>query len=328
MSETTNSKNVRDDEIDLLDIFKRMGNSLGKMFIFLGRWLLISIVFILRNWLPLLVSIVLGGGASYLLRSTSAPIFISEMVLRTNTPPASDYIAHVTRLYYFCRDKNLSALMESLSINEAQARNIIDISVYWIIDRGADGIADNVDYMNKHDVHDTINVRMLDRMNIGVKVKNPQELHLIKKGIIQFIISDSLFQQRNRVRLKQNKELISRLEFDISQLDSLQKIKYFEETQRMNQPGNGQMVFLQEQKTQLIYEDIYDLLERKQSLEASGMLYKDIVTVLSDFSIPGRRKNGTLFYIKKVIPIFLGITFLILLFIHNRKRLKEIFIKY
>jgi hypothetical protein len=328
MSETTNSKNVRDDEIDLLDLFKRLGNSLGKMFLFLGKWLLISIIFILKSWLPLILSILLGVGASYLLKSTSSPIYMSDMVLRTNTPPPLDYITHVNRLHYFCRDENISALMEALSINEAQAKDIIDISAFWIIDCGVDGIADIVDYMNTHDVYDTLNIRMDDRMDIGVKIKNPQELNLIKKGIIQFIISDSLFQQRNRVRLKQNNELISRLEFDISQLDSLQKIKYFEETQRMNQPGSGQLVFLQEQKTQLIYEDIYDLLERKQSLDANGILYKEIVTVLSDFSIPGKRENGTLFYIKKVTPIFLGITFLILILIHNRKKLKEIFNKY
>ncbi len=46
---TTNNKNVRDDEIDLLDLFRRMGRDINPMFNALGTAFLISVVFIVRR---------------------------------------------------------------------------------------------------------------------------------------------------------------------------------------------------------------------------------------------------------------------------------------
>jgi len=142
MSETTNSKNVRDDEIDLLDLFKRMGRGLGNMFTTLGRWFLISLVFLLRNWLPLFVSMVLGVGASYLLKFTSASFYTSDMVLKTNTMTADEMISYINRLHTYCREGNQTALSEAISLKDDKVKNILDISANWIIDKGADGIPD------------------------------------------------------------------------------------------------------------------------------------------------------------------------------------------
>src|SRR5664279_1638737 len=81
---TNNNKNVRDDEIDLLDLFTRMGRALSKMFNALGKAFLITIVFLVRHWLPLALSILAGIIVSYVLRSTSASFFSSDFVLRNN----------------------------------------------------------------------------------------------------------------------------------------------------------------------------------------------------------------------------------------------------
>jgi len=145
---------------------------------------------------------------------------------------------------------------------------------------------------------------------------------------LKFVAYDSLFSQRNRVRIRQNEELQVRISYDLLQLDSLQKIKYFEETQRMSQPGNGQMIFLQEQQTQLVYPEIQGLFERKQQLDADLTLYKDIVTVLSDFSIPAKRQNGGMYYGKVLIPLFFFLTLIILILLKNRKKLTEVYNKY
>lgn len=328
MSESENIKNVRDDEIDLLDLFKRMGKGLGKMFRTLGRWLLISIVFLLRNWLPLLASVIIGVGASYLLKFTSASFYTSDMVLRTNAIQAGDMIPYINRLHIYCKEKNQAALSEAVSLNNDQIKNIIDINAYWIIDKNADGTPDMVDLRESHDVYDTINIRMNDRLNVRVKIIQPQELHNLRDGLLMYIDKDSLFQQRNRVRLRQINEMVARLDYDILQLDSLQKIKYFEETKRLNQTGNSPILLMQEQKTQLVYSDIHGLFERKQNLDSELSLYNDLATILSDFSIPAQRQNGGMYYGKVVIPSVFVLTLIILIILHNRKKLKDIFEKY
>jgi hypothetical protein len=128
--------------------------------------------------------------------------------------------------------------------------------------------------------------------------------------------------------MRQNHELLARLNFDILQLDSLQKVKYFEETRNIKPITGGQIVFLQEQKTQLVYTDIQSLFARKQLLESERDLYSGIVTVLSDFSMPTGRENGTMFYGKKVIPFFFFLTLIVLIIFANRKKLFELYKKY
>jgi hypothetical protein len=346
MSENASIKNARNDEIDLLDLFRRMGRTINRWVKAMGRAFLISAVFLLRRWLPLGLSMVLGVGASYLLKMTSPSFYTSDLILRNNTVDPviikntenidlsnstisnADMISFINRLRTYCKQRNITALANAISISEQQAMNILDISAFWIIDMGYDRIPDYIDYKNKYDVYDTINGRMYDRVDIRVKINSPQELITVRNGIITFINNDSLFQQRNRLRLRQNLELLTRLDNDILQLDSLQKVKYFEETRNRQPLTGGQMIFLQEQKTQLVYNDIYTLYSRKQVIESERVLYNGIVTVLSDFPVPSRRDNGGMYYGKVVIPSFFFLTLLILIILANRKKLEEIFEKY
>jgi hypothetical protein len=340
MSEITTNKNVRDDEIDLLDLFKRMGRTLNRWGMALGKAFLISVVYILKRWLPLGLSVVTGIGISYLLKTSSASFYTSDLVfrnnlalmdkktLRDNSGTTSEIISKINKLHTFCSENNQAGLSLALSMKAGSVRDISDISAYWIIDQSRDGIPDYVDYKGNYSLSDTNNIRMQDRFDIRVKINSPQDLNLVRDGIIWFIESDSLYQQRNRVRLSQNHDLLTRLNYDILQLDSLQKVKYFEETRNMKPNNGGQIVFLQEQKTQLVYGDIYSLYTKKQYLESERDLYKGVVTVLSDFSLPTRRDNGAMYYGKQVIPAVFLITLLILIILSNRKKLEEVYKKY
>jgi hypothetical protein len=337
---TTPDKNVRDDEIDLLDLFRRMGRTLNRWGNALGRAFLISVVFMLRRWLPLGLSIIAGIGASYMLKNTSASSYTSDMVLRNNlaqmdnikqrdnSGTTSEIISKIEKLHFICSENNLAGLSNALSIRSESVKNISDINAFWIIDNSKDGIPDYVDYKGSHRATDTTNIRMQDRLDIRVKVNTPQDLNLVRDGIVKFIESDSLYQQRNRVRLRQNRELLLRYDYDILQLDSLQKVKYFEETRNVKPASGGQIVFMQEQKTQLVYGDILSLYTRKQELESERDLYKSIVTIISDFSSPTRRENGATYYGKSMIPGFFLLTLFILILLANQSRLKEIYKKY
>jgi hypothetical protein len=329
MSEnTSNNKDIRNDEIDLLDLFRSIGRTLRRWGNALVKALLISIVFMVRRWIPLGISIIAGVGISYFTRTASESFYTSDIVFRTNIEYADEIIAYLNRLNTYCVQENKIALAEAISLKPEQVRNIGDISAYWIIDNGNDEIPDFVDYNNSHSVYDTTNVRMKDRLSVRVQINSPQELSRVREGMISYINSNPLFQQRNALRLQQNEEILTRLKYDISQLDSLQKLKYFEETQNMGSRTNGQMVFLQEQKTQLLYPDIYKLYEKKQKMEQDQMIYKDIVTVLSDFTIPAKRVNGGTYYAKIFIPLSFGITLLILIILANKRKLNEVYHKY
>ena len=341
MSEnTTSNRKVRDDEIDLLELFRRMGTTINRWAKALGKALLISVVFLVKRWLPLALSLAAGIGLSYFLKTTSTSFYTSDMVIRNNlvqmdkklirdeSGTTSELISKINKLQSFCSEGNSEALSAAISMKTESVKNISDISAFWIIDLSKDGIPDYVDYKGNHNVYDTSNIRMQDRIDIRVKINSPQDLNLVRDGIISFLEHDSLYQRRNRVRLVQNHDLLSRLNTDIAQLDSLQKVKYFEETRNMKPNSGGQIVFMQEQKTQLVYNDIYFLYKKKQLLESERDLYKGVVTVISDFSLPAKRDNGAMYYGKQVIPLVFLVTLFVLIILANKKRLKDVYRKY
>jgi hypothetical protein len=333
-----NNKNVRDDEIDLLDLFRRMGRTLSRWANGLGKAFLISVVFIIKHWLPLLLSIVAGIGVSYFLKTTSTYSFTSDLVFRNNlaqmdkkkikdiSSTTSEIISKINKLGTLCGDSK--ALAEALTLKSEIVNNIFNIGAFWIIDRNKDGIPDNVDYDGSHNIYDTINIRMPGNLDVRVSFNSNLDLDRVRDGIIKFIESDSLNQQRNRLRQTQNRDLLARVNFDIKELDSLQKVKYFEETRNIKPGKDGQIVFMQEQKTQLLYPDIQLLFAKKQLLETERVLYPGIVTVLRDFAAPTLKNNGTRYYGKQVIPIFFLATLIVLIFLANRKKLTEVYKKY
>jgi hypothetical protein len=317
--------NQRNEEIDLLDIFKRIGRSLNRFFNSIGRGFLASVVFLLKNWLPLTLSLIVGTGISFLSKTAFPPVFSGDMVLKTNVVSSAEMISYLNKLHIYCDEGNTGLLASSLSLKPETARQVFDIRAYWVIDRNADGIPDYVDYSNNHSAYDTVDVKMEDRLDIRIKARTPEELTYVRSGIIKFINSDSLFRVRNNVRLQQNQELLTRLSYDIKQLDSLQKVKYFEETRNRIPKTGGQIVFLQEQKTQLVYSDIYELYSRKQSIDAQQIIYKDIVTLISDITVPFKPITRTFYYGEVLIPLFFMLTLIILILVRNRTTLKDIY---
>jgi hypothetical protein len=328
MTENSQNKNSEKDEIDLLELFRRMGKTLSVWGRGIGGAILASIFFLLKRWLPLGISIVLGIGVSFYLQRISESLYTSDLVLRTNPVSTSDMITYINRLQKYSSERNDKALAEALSLTPNEVKNIVNIGAFWIIDRFTDGIPDYVDYKNKMNNLDTANSRMLDRFDIRVITRSTLDLPKLRDGIIKYINSDSLFQRHNRLRLRHNQELITRLNYDILQLDSLQKVKYFEETRNRLPQSGGQIFFLQEQKTQLVYADIYALYSRKQALEAIDDLYQDIVTIISDFTVTIKRMNGISFYRRRIIPIFFAVTLLFLVLVSQRRNLKNLYNKF
>jgi len=328
MPDNQNISKTQGNELDLLELSRRIGKGLNRMFRSIGRGILVTTVFLLKKWFPLSISIILGIGLSYLLKLASSSFYTSDITIKSNTVPNADIVLHIDKLHKFCTEGNKKALADALSLDSIKVKDIRDIKALWIIDMGNDGIPDYIDEKGKHNVYDTVNVRMWDRLAIRVKISIPQELSSLREGLFGYISNDSLFRLKNRIRIKQSDELIARLNYDIEQLDSLQKVKYFEETRRNIPQAGGQMVFLQPQNTQLIYSDIYDLYNKKQKAEEDRAIYSDIVTLLSDFTIPFRPENSIMFYGRKIIPAFFILAVILILILDNRKKLMDVYNRY
>ena len=328
MSEQPTSKNVNNDEIDIFEFVNRIGAVLRKWANAIGRAILISVVFLVKRWIPLSLTIIVGLVISYVLKELSPSVYTSDIVFRNNTVDNEQIIAYINRLKDVT-EKNKSIFSETLGISKETSNNIISIGAFWIIDLNRDSIPDYVDYTNKHNVHDSINVRMKDRFNIQVKIKSTQDLSKVRDGLIHYINSNQFFQEKNKIRLYQLSESIKRMDIDLSRIDSLQKVKYFEETRQRATQSSNQIVLNQTQNyTQLLLKEIQDLMKEKQLLEIEQNIYSQIVTVLNDFTIPVKRTNNLSYYAGKTLPYLLIPVLLILIFISQRAAIKKIFEKY
>jgi hypothetical protein len=328
MSKESSNIDNRNDEIDLLDLFRRIGKAFSNMFRSIGKGIIVSVVFLFRRWIPLTISIIFAISLSFLLKIAAPSYYLSNMTIKSNTIPNAEMISYIGKLHYFCLERNIPAISEALSIPLEKAKGIVDIKAYWIIDRQNDGTPDYVDYNGNYNVYDTVNLRMQDRLEIRAKLSVPQDLSLLRNGIFSFIMNNPLYKQQNDLRLLQTNALLDRMNYDIEQLDSLQKIKYFEETKSRLPEKNGQMIFLQEQKTQLIYEEIQKLYTNKQPLEQQKDIYSDLITLISDFAVPVRPYTGLSYYGRTVVPLVLALTIIVLILLSNRKKIKDLLKNY
>ena len=315
------------DEIELVELFSRMGRAIARFFKAIATAILYIIAFMFKKWLWLGLSVAAGLLISFLMKSSADELFTSDITFRSNTISNADIISHINKLHTFCSENNMDELARAMNVDKDQVRHIVDIQAYWVIDMGSNGMPDFVDFRNRHSPSDTVNVRMQDRFVVRVQTTVPTELEDIREGLINFVESNSFFADQNELRLRQTASRIARIESDIARLDSLQQVKYFEEPRKLSREG-GQIVFLQEQTTQLLHDDILNLYTQRDRQENLLTIHNRLLTTLSDFTPPARPVNTTLYYAKNVVPLLFGLTILVLLLYDNRKKLVTLIRKY
>ena len=314
------------DEIDLLELFSKMGKGTRRFFLNIWNIFLKVTVFLIRKSPYLIAFIILGFLVALLIFKTSDRFYSSDMILRSNSISNADMIAHINKLHFYGEEDNKQALAQSLNLDSVEVDNIVDIEAFWIIDENRDGIPDLVDDRNKYD-QDTSVTHMSSRFDVRVKTLQPQSLDKVKGGILHHINTNPFFEKINNIRLRQLRERIAKTGTELSELDSLQNYKYFEERQK-GKYSDGQIVFMNEPETRLFHGPVFDLYGRKQSLDRELDIYSEIVTVLDDFTPPAQPENSYLHIAKTwVIRFFvLGLIFVVVL--SFRKELISVYRKY
>ena len=314
------------DEIDLLELFNKMGKGTKRFLINIWDIFLKVTVFFIRKSPYLIAFIILGFLVALLKFNTSERFYSSDMILRSNSVNNADMIAHINKLHFYGEEDNKQALAQSLNLDSSEVANLVGIEAFWIIDINRDGIPDLVDDRNRYD-QDTTVTHMSSRFDIRVKTLQPQSLDKVKDGILYHINTNRFFEKNNRIRLIQLRERIAKTQTELSELDSLQNYKYFEERQK-GKFSEGQMVFLSEQETKLYHGSVFELYGSKQSLDRELDIYSDIVTVLDDFTPPAQPENSYLHIAKKWVIVCFLLGLVIVVVLSFRKDLISVYRKY
>jgi len=324
MNKTEKEYNERIPEVNLIELTRRLFKRLETLFRRLGKVLLISFVFVTRRFFWLLGFFVLGVLVAFVHHRISEKYYATEFTIQNNIDDISYLIAQVNDLHRYCEENNNVRLMERLNLEEDVVKKIRDIEAFWIVDLNNDEIPDFVDYLNDHNLYDTVNVRMTDNFCVVIESYDPEDFSQIRDGILHMIASNKLVISENEMRLNAIRENLDVIAIQIRKLDSLENVKYFQNPYNIP-PEGSQIVFLQEQHTQLFYGSVFALYTQKQENEELLDIYSEPVTLKHDITFPITEENSISFFLIRWVLIITISGLIVLILRHNRRSLREIY---
>ena len=343
MKDAEEKKPNTEKEIDLLEVTGNVANSLkkGTVSLFSFFWNIITVLLkkigllirlCLNSWAFILVFVIVIFGGGYTWYKTSEPYYVSEGQVISRIANSPDIIQIINGIS-IPNDSSPVVLNNDLGLSPEVYNKIICIEASWLIDLDGDGLADVVDHNNDYKINykkDSLAVRMKNRFNISLKLKDQSIANEVREAIYQFLLSHPYVKDINDMRIESYKEVSNIYQQQAVVLDSLQNYEYFEESkQKRNNVQSlkfGEFELIgadQEKDKRLYYKDIIELRNMAVSNNANIQYKKDPIVFIGT-STNLSPSNDLLFYLKRVL--FIGVPlFFILFIIIKRKELDKIF---
>jgi hypothetical protein len=305
-------------EIDLLDLFQRIGTGIKNIFVGFFRFLLFLLVFGFRKAHFLVLFLGAGALIGLLLFSSTKRYYSSYMVAQANGITSADMINYINDLHELCKKNNAEALAFDLQMQDSTARKVKDIQAYFIVDADKDGIGDFVDFKNSFNPKDTSQIRLEDRFHVSVEVYDNKAFSNVRNGLFRYMRKNPYIIKLNEIRKQELTELISKTEYEIAKLDSLQNTDYFKSADKFRSQ-QSQMMFLAEKEPTMYYKDKLSLVSRKQAYTKELELATEAFTVIKDFTNLAVAENPKSSYLVKYALILGLLGYIFLLLIYFRK---------
>ncbi|SDB82986.1 hypothetical protein [Williamwhitmania taraxaci] len=283
------------EEIDLLDLFNRMGKSIQKGINWGINLIYQFFLLLIRKSLWILTFTCIGVSIGLLLFFNTNRFYTSNMVAKCNSTENNIVVDAINQLNDLCINNNFEMLARYLETSPRQAAQIKLIKAYYGIDINRDSIADYIDYLETYNAKDTSQRIVRNMVFVKVEVFNEDVFSDLRDGLQKYIWKNPYIAKNNEVRKEQTAIMISSMDRELKNLDSLQK-SY--RNNLMQKSGNGQMVLLNEKEIKLIYPDIIKLVSQKQKLEKSLIVDPDPLTIIQDFTPLSKAVNPWTKYVK------------------------------
>ncbi len=258
------SKKVADDEIDIDQLFNRVGSSLGSMSVGLGR----MFRFFRKKVVILTIFSVMGILVAYLVQQNTRPYYSSSMVIGL-ADIRNDYVYElINNLKLSVKDKNFQALSKHLSISAHSAESIKSIE-YNRLDTNP---------IEEDSIH------MSGPVQITVEVFDNQLFDTLQSGIVTYIDNNDFFKKNKDIRKESLESVVAKLKQDIASIDSVKR-----KAVALNGPANG-IVYGEALDPTSLYKESNVFFEKQANLEAElKNLHSVFVTV--DFA-PRSKPSG------------------------------------
>jgi len=311
----------RNDEIDLIEVFQKMGAGIKNLFIGFLNILYKILLFFIRRAILIAIIIVVTVAFGYFKYKTSERYHSSSLEAYSNAMASIDMINYVNNINELFNEDNIEGLETKLGIDPTELKKIKTVKAYKVIDKNKDGVTDLVDYDENYESSDS--TISSSRFVIKVEVFDQSIFPVIQESILNYIDQNKYIKDLNTIRKRQLQELISKLNVEILSLDSLKKTEYFSKDEKLK-TQQGQLLVMNEKTTQLYHPQIIALYKEKQGLEQRLELRTDPITIIQDFSALSVVGNNMMHYLKKFGIISIILAIFIAIIIENFKGIRKV----
>ena len=320
MSEKTNN-----DEIDLIEVFSRI----GKMFENMGKGLIniFNAIFMFFIRKIIIFGVVVGviTGGLILKKTVSAPVYESSIRLRCNYSTATVF-NHLTSLNLLTeKSEDRKLLSQYLNLTEEELSQVVNIEAFWVLDKNGDGVADFIDYNNSFDEYNDTLVTRSNQLYLRLISENPEMNLAINNAIVDFVNMNEYLKKIQNLSRVETIANIEKYKIELAELDRLQERYYDFALQDRNVivPGQNGQILYQEKDLNFLHTDVIALSAKIVGMERSLEDKKTIVEILAqsyNFVVVSKLKANLLLY----NSIAIVLTILIILIIEQLKRIKRI----
>lgn len=313
----------RNDEIDLLEIFQKVFNWFGKVFTWIGETALRIFLFYVRKFPYLIAFMLIGAVVGFGIYKITPRYYSTEMIIKPNSISNDDIVHFINTV---SMKGTAMTKAKNFNIDTSQINAIKSIQASWIIDVNKDGYGDYVDYENEFNISDTSMRRLKSRLNIRVEVYDTSAISGLSEGVLFYIENLDYFKKIHENKIKQLYENLRKVEVELLELDSLQRILYFEE--KLNTQSNDKLLIFNEKQDQLFHSQVIDLYNKKLSYERVLELYPDMVSVVQDFTPFTIAENNLLKMVSMQIIYFFILGVILLGVLRQLKFLRDFIRRY
>ncbi|HNZ80503.1 MAG: hypothetical protein ACOX59_02890 [Bacteroidales bacterium] len=218
----------RQKELNLSELLMLLFKGIGNLIKWLWNLFIQALRLSYRKKWIILGFIVAGLVWGYFASTPDKQIHKASITLKTvikGSPYSKDFIK---TLNADCGKKDKSSLAKKLNISEEEAEKIVSLKSFYLVDIGADGILDQVDYKESFK-GDTINVWSNNFLYVEILSKDEKLFPTIREGIVYALNNDSSVQKEKAFMNLEHSDWVSMLDEELEKVKELQSKMFAED---------------------------------------------------------------------------------------------------
>jgi len=267
-------KNNGQKELDLFSLFREIFNSLYRLLKKIARFCGYLLRLSFRYYYLLLPFIFASIVYSYYTSRNNYWTYKGEMTLILNVGDVGLYEGIISSLNRYISDGDPAKLDDALQMPPEERGKICYFNVSF----------------TEEDPQDSTAIRAL----VSISMIDPNAFPVIKNALIDYFERNEYLKSLNSARIASLKDQERVFEKDIAEIDSLQKIEYFQRLNEVEIKLERNLTYKTEK--QIFFKDKVKIFDRKEEVSKKLNARPGVVSVMSEFppssvpSLPFRKK--------------------------------------